>query len=199
MPLLNKKGEAVKVKKGEVVYEKKFQVFTGKWKTLDELKNVIYINGIMLCPRRATADVQQWLNLRFKPEYAIMAAVDYGVENLASLKKAGYKIDGLNDAEKAKLIYLTHHLGLSDAKRFINNKITEGGAKELLIAQVGEESAISKAHQNGGYMKAHRKWLMNYIDGNIKLSNYFCHEKTTINNPEDIDLIDIIKKINKEI
>ncbi len=102
MPLLNKKGEAVKVKKGEVVYEKKFQVFTGKWKTLDELKNVIYINGIMLCPRRATADVQQWLNLRFKPEYAIMAAVDYGVENLASLKKAGYKIDGLNDAEKAK-------------------------------------------------------------------------------------------------
>ncbi|HCJ7726273.1 TPA: hypothetical protein NV432_003834 [Citrobacter freundii] len=87
MPLLNKKGEAVKVKKGEVVYEKKFQVSTGKWKTLDELKNVIYINGIMLYPRRATADVQQWLNLRFKPEYAIMAAVDYGVENLASLKK----------------------------------------------------------------------------------------------------------------
>ncbi|MBE0004859.1 hypothetical protein FOT53_07590 [Citrobacter freundii] len=152
----------------------------------------------MPCPRRATADVQQWLNLRFKPEYAIMAAVDYGVGNLASLKKAGYKIDGLNDAEKAKLIYLTL-LGLSDAKRFINNEITEGSANILLTVQVGEESAISKAQKDRGYMKAHRKWLMNYIDGNIKLSNYFCHEKTTINNPEDIDLIDIIKKINKEI
>ena len=199
MPLLNKKGETVKDKKGEVVYEKKLQVSTDKWKNLEELKKGRYITGITPYPSHATADVQQWLNLRFKPEYAIMAAVDYGVENLASLKKAGYKIDGLNDAEKAKIIYLTHHLGLSDAKRFINNKITEGSAKELLTAQVGAESAISKAHKNGGYMKAHRKWLMNYIDGNIKLSNYFCHEKTTINNPEDIDLIDIIKKINKEI
>lgn len=58
---------------------------------------------------------------------------------------AGYNIDGLNDAEKAKLIYLTHHLGLSDAIHFIKNNITEGKAKELLIAQVGDESAISKA------------------------------------------------------
>lgn len=78
--------------------------------------------------------VQQWLNLRVKPEYAIMAAVDYGVENLASLKKAGYKIYGFNDTKKSKLIYLTHHLGLSYAKRFINNEITEGSAKILLTA-----------------------------------------------------------------
>ena len=170
-------------------------ISTGKWKNLEELR---YITGITPYPRHATADVQQWLNLRFKPEYAIMAAVDYGVENLASLKKAGYKIDGLNDAEKAKIIYLTHHLGLSDAKRFIKNEITEGSAKILLTAQVGDESAKARS-KTAGYMKAHRKWLMNYIDGNIKLSNYFCHEKTTINNPEDIDLIDIIKKINKEI
>ena len=198
MPLLNKKGETVKDKKGEVVYEKKLQVSTDKWKNLEELKNGRYITGITPYPRHATADVQQWLNLRFKPEYAIMAAVDYGVENLASLKKAGYKIDGLNDAEKAKIIYLTHHLGLSDAKRFIKDEITEGSAKILLTAQVGDESAKARS-KTAGYMKAHRKWLMDYIDGNIKLSNYFCHEKTTINNPEDIDLIDIIKKINKEI
>ena len=173
------------------------QVSTDKWKTLDELKNVIYINGIMLCPRRATADVQQWLNLRFKPEYAIMAAVDYGVENLASLKKAGYKIDELNDAEKAKLIYLTHHLGLSDAKRFINNKITEGGAKELLIAQVGEESAISKAHQNGGYMKAHRKWPMDYIDNNINVGTYFCPKLVNSQKVKTYGLESIMNKIQE--
>lgn len=75
--------------------------------------------------------MQQLLKLRFKPEYAIIAAVDYGIANLASLKEAGYNIDGLNDAEKAKLIYLTHHLGLSDAKRFINNKITECSSKKI--------------------------------------------------------------------
>ncbi|ENA9094160.1 hypothetical protein ABG138_004415 [Salmonella bongori] len=142
---------------------------------------------------------KQWLNLRFKPEYAIMAAVDYGVENLASLKMAGYNIDGLNDAEKAKLIYLTHHLGLSDAIHFIKDNITEDNAKKLLIAQVGDESAISKAKKNGGYMKAHRKWLMDYIDNNIKIVKYFCHEQIISDNPKDIDLTQTIEKINELI
>ncbi|EBK2214639.1 hypothetical protein YE88_23130 [Salmonella enterica subsp. enterica serovar Schwarzengrund] len=118
-PLLNKNGVVVKNKKDEIVYEKKFQVSTDKWKNLKELTNGRYITGITPYPVHATAEIQQWLNLRFKPEYAIMAAVDYGVANLASLKMAGYNIDGLNDAEKAKLIYLTHHLGLSDAIHFI--------------------------------------------------------------------------------
>ena len=127
-----------------------------------------------------------------------MAAVDYGIANLASLKEAGYNIDGLNDAEKAKIIYLTHHLGLSDAKRFINNEITENSAKKLLTAQVGEESAKSRS-KTAGYVKAHKKWLIDYINRNIKLSEYFCHEQITSNSLEDIDLIETIKKINEEI
>lgn len=73
---------------------------------------------------------------------------------MASLKDAGYNIDELNDAEKSKLIYLTHHLGLSDAKRFIGNKITEGNAKKLLTTQVGEESAKARS-KTVGYVKAH--------------------------------------------
>ncbi|HHW9082592.1 TPA: LysM peptidoglycan-binding domain-containing protein [Salmonella enterica] len=196
-PLLNKKGEVVKNKKGEVVNEKKFQVSKDNWKNLKELKKGRYITGITPYPVHATAEVQQWLNLRFKPEYAIMAAVDYGVENLASLKKAGYNIDGLNDAEKAKLIYLTHHLGLSDAIHFIKNNITEDNAKKLLIAQVGDESAISKAQKNGGYMKAHRKWLMDYIDDNINLEIYFCPELTNSCKIETPALKLIINKIQE--
>lgn len=195
MPLMNKKGEVVKNKKDEIIYEKKFQVSTGKWKNLDELKNGRYITGVTPYPGHATADVQQWLNLRFKPEYAIMAAVDYGIANLTSLKQAGYNIDGLNDAEKSKLIYLTHHLGLSDAKRFINNEITEGSAKKLLTAQVGKKSAISKAHKNGGYMKAHRRWLMDYIDDNINVGTYFCPEIINLSKVENPKLTLIINKI----
>ena len=37
------------------------------------------------------------------------ATVDCGVADLTSLKTRGYNIDSLNDAEKARLIYLTHH------------------------------------------------------------------------------------------
>uniref|UniRef100_UPI0031FCD91F LysM peptidoglycan-binding domain-containing protein n=1 Tax=Citrobacter freundii TaxID=546 RepID=UPI0031FCD91F len=194
-PLLNKKGEVVKNKKDEIVYEKKFQVSTDDWKNLNELKNGRYITGVTPYPDHATADVQQWLNLRFKPEYAIMAAVDYGIANLASLKEAGYNIDGLNDAEKAKIIYLTHHLGLSDAKRFIKNEINEDKAKKLLTAQVGKKTATSKAKKNGGYVTAHRKWLVEYIDYNITTGNYFCHELINAKKDESIGLESIFNKI----
>ena len=37
-------------------------ISTGQWKNLEELR---YITGITPYPRHATADVQQWLNLRF--------------------------------------------------------------------------------------------------------------------------------------
>lgn len=198
-PLLNKKGEIVKDKKGDVAYEKKFQVSTGEWKNLKELKRGRYITGVTPYPFHATADVQQWLNLRFKPEYAIMAAVDYGLANLAALKKAGYHIEGLDDAEKAKIIYLAHHLGLENAKRFINNEITENVAWGLLKAQVGSKSASVKAKKNGGYMKAHRMWLTDYINNNIKLAAYFCPEQVSIKLVKDIDLLPIINKIKREI
>ena len=89
---------------------------------------------------RATAsdgNLQKLLDLRFEPEYAIHTAVDYGIENLKALKGFGFKIDGVTDGDKAKLIHLTHHLGSSDAKGFINNTICNARAKVLLDAQVG--------------------------------------------------------------
>ncbi|MCU6176834.1 hypothetical protein KWH82_21775, partial [Citrobacter cronae] len=85
-----------------------------------------------------------------------------------------------------------------DAKRFIKNEINEDKAKKLLTAQVGDESAKARS-KTAGYVKAHRQWLIDYINRNIDLSNYFCHEKTARNIPENIDLINTIIKINEAI
>jgi LysM domain. len=196
-PVLNKDGQEVKNKSGEVIYEKKFQVSPDTWKNLHELKAERYITGITPYPAHATSEVQTWLNLRFNPEYAIMAAVDYGVANLAALKNDGYNIDGLNDAEKAKIIYLTHHLGLANARRFIKNEITEESACELLKAQVGLKSATIKIKKHGGSVKAHRLWLEKYINDNITIFTFYCPEITTSIKIEDVLTTRIIDKLQK--
>lgn len=127
---------------------------------------------------RATAsdaNLQKLLDLRYEPEYAINTAVDYGIQNLKGLKSAGFKIDGVTDGDKAKLVYLTHHLGLADAKAFINNKIEESHAKVLLIAQVGASKAAEYAEDNGdSYVKGHRAWLLNFVDRRISLPEKMC-------------------------
>lgn len=194
-PALDKNGKEVKNKKGEVKYEKKFEVSPDEWRNLKELRKQHLITGVTPYPRKATHAVQKWLDLRFKPEYAIMAAVDYGVANLASLKNAGYNIDGLNDAEKAKLIYLTHHLGLGDAKLFIKNDISEDEAGHLLKAQVGIKSAVEKFITHGSYIQAHRTWLTEYINNNIKLEKYFCSELTNPPMLKDASLLEVLKSI----
>lgn len=129
---------------------------------------------------RATAsdaNLQALLDLRFEPEYAINTAVDYGLQNLKGLKKAGLKIDGLNDSDKAKLFYLTHHLGLDDAKKFIKNSMTSEHAKYLLIQQVGAARASVLAKIEGGnYLLTHRKWLSDFINKKIMLSLKMCDE-----------------------
>ena len=194
-PALDKNGKEVKNKKGEVKYEKKFEVSPDEWRNLKELRKQHLITGVTPYPRKATHAVQKWLDLRFKPEYAIMAAVDYGVANLASLKNAGYNIDGLNDAEKAKLIYLTHHLGIGDTQLFIKKEISEDRANTLLKAQVGVKSAVKKYLLMGSYVEAHRMWLKDYIDKNIKLKDYFCPELSKPPKLEDVDLDDTLDKI----
>ena len=119
---------------------------------------------------------------------------DYGLVNLVALKEAGYNIDGLNDAEKARIIYLTHHLGLRNAKRFINNEITEATARELLTAQIGRKAVMTRGKALG-YVQAHRVWLMDYIDTNIKTDTYFCPELIKGKKIEVMALEFIIRKI----
>lgn len=127
---------------------------------------------------RATASdshLQALLDLRFDPECAIHTAVDYGMINLTALRKAGYAVDGLNDGEKAKVIYLCHHLGVVDAKRFINNKMTATRAQYLLEQQVKVGPAADLATKaNNNYLAAHRTWLDNFINGKIALKGFCC-------------------------
>jgi LysM repeat protein len=131
-----------------------------------------YITG------RATAsdaNLQKLLDLRYVAEYAINTAVDYGLQNLKGLKDDDFKLDGLSDGDKAKLIYLTHHLGLSDAKKFIRNTITSDTAKVLLTAQVGADRAAEYAADNGNdYVKGHRSWLLNFVDKKINITEKMC-------------------------
>ena len=125
-----------------------------------------------------------------------MAAVDYGLYNLAQLQAAGYSVDTLNDAEKAKIFYLTHHLGLADAKRFIRKTITEENAHKLLVAQVGAKNAAGKASKNSNsYIKGHRKWLSEYIDRNIRLEKFYCPKIEFTVKQESGGLESVIEKI----
>ncbi|WP_330986307.1 MULTISPECIES: hypothetical protein [Enterobacterales] len=123
------------------------------------------------------------------------AAVDYGVANLTSLKNLGYNIDSLNDAEKSRLIYLAHHLGLKNADLFIQNAIEEDEARMLLIAQVGKKSAERRCQREGSYVEAHREWLTSYIDHSIKLFNHYCLELTKPPRQEDAYLKPTIAKL----
>ena len=129
---------------------------------------------------RATAsetNLQALLDLRFKADFATHTAVDYGLQNMKALSSAGYEIDSLSDAEKAKVVYLCHHLGVTDAKHFIDNSMTEEHAKYLLEQQVGDAKAARRAKiAKGQYLKAHRNWLSESIDTKIKLSKFCCSE-----------------------
>lgn len=130
------------------------------------------------------------LEMRMEPEYAIMAAIDYGAKNLNGLKTSGFDIDSLVDSEKAKFFYLTHHLGLSDAKKFIRDEIeaddqtitrkngkiiTISGAETLLNTQMDSVKAASLAEaENDNYVFAHRRWLIDFIDRNIDPLAFAC-------------------------
>jgi len=111
----------------------------------------------------------------FAPEYAINTAVDYGIENLEALKGFGFKIDGVTDGDKAKLIYPTHHPGSGDARGFINNTIGNDRANVLLNAQAGAAKSAQYAANNGdSYVKGHRAWLCTVVNNRIKLSEKMC-------------------------
>lgn len=135
-----------------------------------------FITGRATC---SDANLQNVLDLRFQAEYAIHTAVDYGLQNLKGLEAAGFKVSMLNNGEKAKIIYLCHHLGLADAKAFINNTMTEKRAKYLFEQQVGPSRAAAAAMAErtalGSYLTAHREWLQRYVDDKLNLSKNMCN------------------------
>ena len=94
---------------------------------------------------------------------------------MAGLRKAGYVPDGLNDGEKGKVIYLCHHLGIGDAKLFINNIMTATSAQGLFEKQIGvKPAALAAKKQGGDYLVAHRKWLDKFINEKVIFNYFIC-------------------------
>ncbi|WP_267443335.1 LysM peptidoglycan-binding domain-containing protein [Erwinia psidii] len=75
-----------------------FEIEAGTWWTKQQIISNRLLRGITPYPPHATKALQAWLNLRYEPEFIIMAAVDYGLYNLARLQTAGYRVDTVNDA-----------------------------------------------------------------------------------------------------
>jgi hypothetical protein len=147
-------------------------VTPGKHSIAAQLSSKPYLTGRA---KAGDGNLQKILDLRFEAEYAIHTAVDYAMQNLAMLKKNNFKLDTLNDGEKAKIAYLAHHLGPGDVKAFINNTMTAEHAEYLLKAQVGADSAAKKAEKNkNDYLAAHREWLDDFINERISTTKYMC-------------------------
>lgn len=128
-----------------------------------------------LTGRASDGNLQALLDLRYEPEYAIHTAVDFGIQKMAGLRATGYAVDWLSDGEKAKVIYLCHHLGIGDAKNFISNTITATRAQYLLEQQIRVKPAAQKAADEGGdYLAAHRKWLDNFINTKVVFEKFIC-------------------------
>jgi len=74
------------------------------------------------------------------------------------------------DAETlAKSAYLSHHLGLGDARKFLAGGIEPGRARMLLAAQIGGSAADQRiASAAGNATQAHRQWLLGFIDRRIR-------------------------------
>lgn len=136
------------------------------------------------------ANVQACLKERYTAEWSIMAAADYGKDNLAVLQKAGFKLTGLNDAEKAKLMYLMHHEGEGAGPLFIRNELSklpkgkfassEERLKHVFGMQVGKKKADEAIDDaNGNVQSAYRIWLTRYIDNKFELKNFCCDSSRT--------------------
>lgn len=174
--------EKISVKQGKKLIEKEVPAFMradGGFITKIKSRSLVQVlSSRPYMTGRGTAsdgNLQKLLDLRYSPEYAINTAVDYGLQNLKGLENDNFKLDGLSDGDKAKLIYLTHHLGLADAKRFIKNSMNAADAERLLVAQVGTERAAVFAEQNGNdYVKGHRTWLLTFVDKKIDLPAKMC-------------------------
>lgn len=174
----------------------------------------------LMTGKRTTSDknLQKLLDLRYEAEFAIMAAMDYAKFNLDGLSAKGYAINDLNDTEKARIKYLCHHLGLTDAIHFIQDDIPEedvfaegkdgkkrlkqNGARKLLSAQVGESYAEKKYVKSNGdsWVMGHRKWLERFIRDNITPHAFSCpgekHDKLKTEEGEGA-LLDITEKLKK--
>lgn len=146
--------------------------------------------------RHTDGNVKKCLAMRMDPAWSINAAADYGNANLLVLEKNDFKLAGLHDLDKAKLMYLMHHEGEGSGPLFIRNKLCDarGGIEHLrnvFGTQLGSNGAVKAAaliHESGDDVEAaYRKWLANYVDSNFAQANrYFCSNPLSARDLSDL-------------
>lgn len=107
------------------------------------------------------------LALRYDGAASIQAIADYARTNLDRLRDAGVTV-GASVSAIAQSAYVTHHLGLGDAIRFLGTGLDSDRARLLLRAQIGGAAADSRIAEAGNATAAHRDWLMGFVSRNIR-------------------------------
>ncbi|AJP72232.1 hypothetical protein [Sphingomonas hengshuiensis] len=149
------------------------QFLSGTWQDLAQTKGS-WLNDE--AARRGWLDPQgkvdpasraELLALRYDPAAAIVSIGDLAKLNLDRLEKSGVRVRA--DSETlAKAAYLSHHLGLGDARRFLAGGIDSDRARTLLAAQIGSDAAQQRIASTGDASAAHRQWLLGFINDRIK-------------------------------
>jgi hypothetical protein len=140
--------------------------------------------------RKIDSNVRKCLAMRMDPIWSINAAADYGNANLRILTDKRFKLTGLNDMDKAKLMYLMHHEGEGAGPLFIRNKLASAkdgipGLRKKFAKQLGKDgAALAKGHiddASGDVELAYRTWLATYVDKMFAQSGkYFCSQPIPI-------------------
>lgn len=150
------------------------QFLSGTWEQLAEtsgtwLNQVANARGWLDGRGKVQAEARSaLLALRYDGEASILSVADLAKLNLDRLERSGVRVR--TDAETlAKSAYLSHHLGLGDAKKFLGGGIEPGRARMLLAAQIGGGAADQRiASAAGDATQAHRQWLLGFIDRRIR-------------------------------
>lgn len=140
--------------------------------------------------------VKQCLAMRMNPEWSINAAADYGNANLKVLEKHGFKLSGLSDMDKAKLMYLMHHEGEGAGPLFVKNQLTQSIGSENKLRKVFEIQLGPKGSQkaealindaDGSVEVAYRYWFASFVDRQFAQSaKYFCSSPAPATRLSDI-------------
>jgi len=149
------------------------QFLSGTWEQLAEtsgtwLNQVASERGWLDGRGQVTAGARsELLALRYDGQASILGVADLAKMNLTRLEQSGIRVN--TDAETlAKSAYLSHHLGLGDAKKFLAGGIEPGRARMLLAAQIGGGAADARIAAAGNATQAHRQWLLGFIDRRIR-------------------------------
>lgn len=115
--------------------------------------------------------VTSCLEMRFNPEWSIMAAVDYAMENWRALfsREGISDLEKLTDGEKAKIMYLLHHEGPGDGPKFICNTLVVGQKK--FDDNVSSPAKWLKSADNSR-SQAYQLFLADYIDRRIEFTKF---------------------------